>query len=407
MTRAGAQTALERILAEVRLGIWGPKVREQIEQPPEVPTLHEFASQWWARAEPNLAPNTRLDYRWRLDHLLAYFAPYPLDAITYDTVETYIAVKMNEAERIREAQANGKPLTQKYMVGDQQRERAARPLSPRSINMTITLLAAILEGAVERGLIPVNPAKGKARKVKEDPRPHNHLATAAQIEALLMAAEQLDGEASTGRRHIARRAMIATLLFSGLRISELLGLRWADVDLAAGWLKVGESKTPAGRRQVKIRGELRDELASLSANRRDKESAAFLFPTRTGCALTGENFRKRILAPAVKRANENLERLGQPPLPARLTPHGLRHTFCSLLYALGEAPPVVMQEMGHTDPALALKVYAHTMRRGEKEKQLLRALIEGAEWTGIDGNGANTASSPAAPTTRPEPETAS
>ena len=132
-----------------------------------------------------------------------------------------------------------------------------------------------------------------------------------------------------------------------------------------------------------------------------------MFPTRTGRALTGENFRKRVLAPAAKGANDGLERLGQPPLPARLTPHGLRHTFCSLLYALGEAPPVVMQEMGHTDPALALKVYAHTMRRGDKEKQQLRALIEGAEWTGIDGNGASTASSLAAPKTRTAPETAS
>jgi hypothetical protein len=89
----------------------------------------------------------------------------------------------------------------------------------------------------------------------------------------------------------------------------------------------------------------------------------------------------------------------------------LRHTFCSLLYALGEAPPVVMQEMGHAHPALALKVYAHTMRRGEKEKQQLRALIEGAEWTGIetgmDGRDENSASAPGPPATRPEPETAS
>jgi len=177
--------------------------------------------------------------------------------------------------------------------------------------------------------------------------------------------------------------------------------------LAAGWLKVGESKTPAGRRQVKIRGGLWPELVTLDTNRGGKDSQAFVFPTRTGRALTGENFRKRVLAPAIKRANDDLEGLGQPPLPAKLTPHGLRHTFCSLLYAVGETPPVVMQEMGHTDPALALKVYAHTMRRGEKEKQQLRALIEGVEWTGKDGNGANTASSAAAPRTRPQPETAS
>ena len=41
--------------------------------------------------------------------------------------------------------------------------------------------------------------------------------------------------------------------------------------------------------------------------------------------------------------------------------------FASLLHALGESPPVAMDEMGHTDPALALRVYAQSMRRDEKE----------------------------------------
>jgi integrase len=79
----------------------------------------------------------------------------------------------------------------------------------------------------------------------------------------------------------------------------------------------------------------------------------------------------------MKRANANLTREGLPPLPASLTPHGLRRTFASVLYALGEAPPVVMAEMGHTSPALALKVYAQAMRRGPEEQDLLRSLIDG------------------------------
>lgn len=36
-----------------------------------------------------------------------------------------------------------------------------------------------------------------------------------------------------------------------------------------------------------------------------------------------------------------------------------------------------MDEMGHTDPALALRVYRQAMRRGEEEKEALRALVEG------------------------------
>jgi hypothetical protein len=57
----------------------------------------------------------------------------------------------------------------------------------------------------------------------------------------------------------------------------------------------------------------------------------------------------------------------------------LRRTFCSLLDALGDDPGTVMDEMGHTNPALALRVYRQAVRRGEDEKAQLRALVEGAD----------------------------
>ncbi|HSZ69173.1 MAG TPA: tyrosine-type recombinase/integrase [Solirubrobacteraceae bacterium] len=99
-----------------------------------------------------------------------------------------------------------------------------------------------------------------------------------------------------------------------------------------------------------------------------------------GGRMSDDNFRSRVLRATVKRANENLERSDLPPLPDKLTPHSLRRTFCSLLYALGEDPGTVMDEMGHTDPALALRVYRQSMRRGEDEKAQMRALVEGGVW---------------------------
>lgn len=50
-----------------------------------------------------------------------------------------------------------------------------------------------------------------------------------------------------------------------------------------------------------------------------------------------------------------------------------------MLYALGEDPGVVMDEMGHTDPGLALRIYRQPMRRGEDEKVALKALVEGVQ----------------------------
>jgi integrase len=345
-----AERELSHVIADVQRGKWQPP--RAVEVPAEkeaAPTFHEFAEEWWVRNEAQLAPNTQADYKWRLTvHLIPYFGEMRLDRITFDTVERYIAAKLAEEN----------------------------PLSARSINMTVTLLGAILERAVERELLDRNPAKGKGRRVRERAPTRSYLDAAGQITALLDSAGELDRKASRGRRHVERRAMLATLTFAGLRIGELCALRWRDVDLAGGWLHTG-SKTDAGHRRVKVRGALRDELLALRGRHQDAPQSAYVFATRTGGQMSPDNFRSRVLRAAVRVAGEHLEGEGLPPLPDKLTPHSLRRTFCSLLYALGEDPGTVMDEMGHTDPALALRVYRQAMRRGEDEKAQLRALVEG------------------------------
>ena len=111
-----------------------------------------------------------------------------------------------------------------------------------------------------------------------------------------------------------------------------------------------------------------------------------MFGTAAGKSQNPSNVRARVLSKSVERANGRLAERGDAPLPA-LTPHGLRRSFASLLYGIGEPPPVVMQEMGHTDPALALSIYASAMRRDEGENERLRALVEGAVLAGL-GTGA-------------------
>jgi integrase len=353
ISEAEAQRELRHTLADVERGTWTPaRTVEPPDEPELVPTFHEYAEQWWVRNERQLAASTRVDYRWRLEgHLLPFFADRRLDRITFDLVEQYIAAKLGEA----------------------------KPLSARSINMTLTLMAAILDGAVERELIARNPAKGKRRRVREREPQRTYLETAQQIAALIAAAGELDATAREDRRHVPRRAIIATLILAGLRIGELCALRWRDVDLATGWLHVGQSKTDAGRRRVKIRGALRDELVDVRARAGRIDPDGYVFATSTGGRPSRDNIRNRVLSSATKRASEQLVAAGYSPLPDRITPHSLRRTFASVLYALGEDPGVVMDEMGHTDPALALRVYRQTMRRGDDEKARLRALVEGGE----------------------------
>ena len=171
--------------------------------------------------------------------------------------------------------------------------------------------------------------------------------------------------------------MIATLVFAGLRIGELCGLRWRDVDLDSGWLHVGEAKTDAGTRRIKARGALRAELARLRAKQTAADPDDFVFPTSTGKCQSADNLRSRVIGASVERASKNLRARELAPLPDKITPHSLRRTSASILYAIGEDPGVVMDEMGHTDPGLALRVYRQAMRRGEDEKAPLRLLVEG------------------------------
>jgi integrase len=82
----------------------------------------------------------------------------------------------------------------------------------------------------------------------------------------------------------------------------------------------------------------------------------------------------------VIKANEKLIEAGEVPLPDGLTPHKLRHTFASILVALGVDPGSVMDQIGHTDPGFTLRVYRHGMRRDGAAKERLQALVGGAEW---------------------------
>ncbi|HEY5342883.1 MAG TPA: hypothetical protein VIJ66_04405 [Solirubrobacteraceae bacterium] len=133
-------------------------------------------------------------------------------------------------------------------------ERPPRALSAVSINKTITRLGQILEVALEYELIDRNPARGKRRGLKTTKPTPVWLDSAEHIEALLDAAGALDRVASVkgGVRQkgglIYRRAMLATFVFAGPRISELTALRWRDVDLAGSRITIRKSKTDAGMR---------------------------------------------------------------------------------------------------------------------------------------------------------------
>jgi integrase len=265
---------------------------------------------------------------------------------------------------------------------DRYRERKVREgrLGHETINKTLTRLGQILDVAEERELIGrnplrVNPRNRKLRVTKKRPV---YLDTAVHITALLQAATELD--ASKGARTSGRRALLATLVFAGLRVSEACELRWRDVDLANGRITVGSAKTAAGVREVDIRAVLRDELLAYKAGRRRTDHDDLVFTTAERTARDKDNVRSKVLEPVVARADKLLQAAEEAPLPRGVTSHKLRHTFTSILFALGEDAPYVMSQLGHADPKFTLRVYAHVMRRNDDERASLKALVEGADW---------------------------
>jgi len=245
-------------------------------------------------------------------------------------------------------------------------------LGATSTNKTLSTLTAVLAVAVRYRHIDRNPAADF--RLPTTKYRAAHLTTTAQITALLDAAGSLDAAGRARRGH--GRALLATLTFAGLRIDEALSLRWRDVNLADGVLHIRASKTDAGVRGVDVLPPLRDELAALKADRHPQRDA-FVFGTATGRKDGATNVRRRMLARAVVLANERLRQDGTDEIPDRITPHGLRHTFASVLVALGEDPGYVMDQMGHTDPNFTLRVYRKAMGRRDGERERLAALVRG------------------------------
>jgi integrase len=215
------------------------------------------------------------------------------------------------------------------------------------------MLSRTLEEAVEYGLLARNPAKGRRRRLKPDPRPHAWLEP-DEIEVLIAASGP-------------NRALVATLIRAGLRVGEACDLRWGAVDFVHGVIRVRSSKTAAGVREVHISDALRAELVR-HRSEHPGTPQAFVFTTKIGSQQTRQNVNRRVLKSAVKAANATLEHEDRPPINPRLTPHSLRHTFASLLLESGASVPYVMGQLGHSDPKVTLTIYAHVLGRGQRSE---------------------------------------
>jgi len=154
------------MLERIARGTWTPpelKPAPAAAESPEEERLHVTASRWWHRRDSEqLAPKTKKNYRWRLDHIL-------VDLDLAHTPTSNIDVRRVDDFRLA-------------LVG--------RGLGPRTANMVLGLLAQILDDAVDYKLLDSNPARGKRRRMKV-PKPSRSFLEPDMVVDLLDAAGQL------------------------------------------------------------------------------------------------------------------------------------------------------------------------------------------------------------------------
>lgn len=157
---------------------------------------------------------------------------------------------------------------------------------------------------------------------------------------------------------------------TGLRQGELLGLRWADVDLDAGTISVQRSldadgtfnppKRDKSRRTVRLTAQAVEALRSHKAAQNEErlrlgslwEDQGLVFPNTVGRPMDHNNLYHRGFKTLLKKADLD----GQG-----FTFHSLRHTCATLLLSKNVNPKIVQEMLGHATISQTMDTYSHVL----------------------------------------------
>lgn len=232
-----------------------------------------------------------------------------------------------------------------------------RETSPRTAQLALTRLKQVLQWAVSVELLTRNVAIGVTRPKWQ---PAERVVWNADEARTFLATVQDD--------ELGPLWLLA--LVTGLRRGELLALRWEDLDVGTSRLMVKQSlvmlggktliqppKSQAAVRSVRLPADVittlqalhdRQEFARRKAGERWKETD-LIFTSSVGTPLSPRNVGRSFDA-AIAKANIRRIRL-----------HDLRHVSASLDLASGTSVKAVAARLGHSDPSITLRTYAHVL----------------------------------------------
>jgi len=324
------------------------KIESHTYTAPNKLTVEAYMTRWLDGLR--LRPGTMQSYRRivRL-HVLPHIGDLRLDKLT----GTRLSVLYRQLE------ADG------FRRGNQAGQQG---LSPRSVRYVHTLVSSAMKAAVSDGLLVVNPAaKANPPTASEALAPEMTAWSTEQASAFLRWVK--DNRDGWQEWH--------TLLYTGMRRGELVGLRWSDVDLDRATVSVGRSvgvimldghrtlnigQTKTGKPRVV---DLDAGTAGMLREWRKARGAVGLGLVRQGAYVFGKfdgghMDPDTLSARFVRHLTSAGKALGTDTVPV-VRVHDLRHTHATALLRAGTPVKVVSERLGHSDVMTTLRVYQHVM----------------------------------------------
>ncbi|MFW6147714.1 MAG: site-specific tyrosine recombinase XerD [Thermodesulfobacteriota bacterium] len=264
-----------------------------------------------------------------------------------NTIEAYNRDLISFFSFLRERRITPLTVTQENLISFIEEKRVQ--VSARSLARCLVSLRMFYRFLVSEGKVSVNPARllGIPKLYQHLP----HVLSRDEVEALLKQPEQ---NTPAGSRDYA---MLEVLYATGLRVSELIGLKIADINLEAGYIRtIGkgskERLIPMGSKAIDA---LKQYAVDARASLLKKRTSPYLFLNSRGGKLTRQGFWKILKKYTLKAG-----------ITKTITPHTLRHSFATHLLEGGADLRSVQVMLGHADISTT-QIYTHVARERLKE----------------------------------------